>query len=132
MRTKGNTFQRGFTLVEVLAAMLLMAIIIPVAMEGMSVASRAGILGQRKATAMRIAESVLNGLVVEGETQQGSASGTTVEGEINYPWTMKSEAWTEDAMLEMTVTVTFTVQGNNYDVSVSTLIPPASSTGTTL
>ena len=39
----------GFTLAEVLAALLFLAILIPVTMHGVSVASRAGILGQRKA-----------------------------------------------------------------------------------
>jgi hypothetical protein len=106
----------------------MMAIIIPVAMEGMSVASRIGVLGQRKAAAMRVAERVLNELVVENQTQQSSASGTTVDGETSYPWSMRSQTWTEDAMIEMVVTVTFSVQGNEYDVSASTLIAPASST----
>src|SRR5688572_15693618 len=77
---------RAFTLIEVLASLLLMAIIIPVAMEGMSVASRAGILGQRKAAAMRVAERVLNELIVEGETQHASSSGNTLDGDTNYPW----------------------------------------------
>ena len=34
---------RAFTLAEVLAALLFMAIVIPVALHGMSVASRAGV-----------------------------------------------------------------------------------------
>ncbi len=118
----------GFTLVEVLAALLLMAIIIPVAMEGMSVASRVGVLGQRKAVAMRVAERVLNELIVEGQTQQGSASGNTVDGDTSYPWTMRLENWSEDAMMQMTVTVTFTVQANNYEVSTTTLLPSAATT----
>lgn len=101
-----------------------MAIIIPVAMEGMSVSSRIGVLGQRKADAMRVAERVLNELIVEGQTQQTSASGTAFDGTTAYPWTMRSQTWTEDAMLELAVTITFTVQGNEYDVSVSTLIAP--------
>jgi prepilin-type N-terminal cleavage/methylation domain-containing protein len=113
---------RAFTLIEVLASLLLMAIIIPVAMEGMSVASRAGILGQRKAAAMRVAERVLNELIVENETQHGSSSGSTLEGDTNYPWTMRSETWSEGSMLQLTVTVTFTVQGNAYEVSTSTLL----------
>jgi len=113
---------RAFTLIEVLASLLLMAIIIPVAMEGMSVASRAGILGQRKAAAMRVAERVLNELIVEGETQHASSSGNALDGDTNYPWAMRSETWSEDAMLQVTVTVTFTVQGNAYDVSASTLL----------
>jgi hypothetical protein len=36
---------------------------------------------------------------------------------------MRSEAWSEDAMLQLTVTVNFIVRGNTYDVSVSTLLP---------
>jgi type II secretory pathway pseudopilin PulG len=119
----------GFTLAEVLAALLMMAIIIPVAMEGMSVSSRVGVLGQRKAAAMRVAERMLNELIVESQAQQASTSGTALEGETAYPWSMKSQAWSEDAMVELIVTVTFTVQGNDYDVSASTLIAPASSTG---
>ena len=119
----------GFTLAEVLAALLMMAIIIPVAMEGMSVSSRVGVLGQRKAAAMRVAERMLNELIVESQAQQASTSGTALEGETAYPWTMKTQSWSEDAMVELIVTVTFTVQGNDYDVSASTLIAPASSTG---
>jgi prepilin-type N-terminal cleavage/methylation domain-containing protein len=121
----------GFTLVEVLAALLLMAIIIPVAMQGMSTASRAGILGQRKAAAMRVAERVLNELIVEDNTQQATSSGTIVEGSVSYPWSMHSETWSEDAMNLITVSVTFSVQGNNYEVSTSTLLAPPSSTITT-
>lgn len=123
--------QRGFTLVEVLASMLLMAIVIPVAMEGMSVASRVGVLGQRKAAAMRVAERVLNELIVEQQTQQNSSTGTTVDGDTTYPWSMRVENWPEDAMQQLTVTVIFTVQGNNYDVSVTTLLPATGSSGDT-
>ena len=122
---------RGFTLVEVLASLLLMAIVIPVAMEGMSVASRVGILGQRKAAAMRVAERVLNELMVEQQTQQNSSTGSAVDGDTVYPWTMRVENWSEDAMQQMTVTVIFTVQGNNYEVSVTTLLPATAPTDDT-
>jgi prepilin-type N-terminal cleavage/methylation domain-containing protein len=115
--------RRAFTLIEVLASLLLMAIVIPVAMEGMSVASRVGILGQRKAAAMRVAERVLNELMIEQQTQQSSSSGTAVDGDTSYPWTMRVENWPEDAMQQLTVAVTFTVQGNNYEVNLTTLLP---------
>lgn len=115
---------RAFTLIEVLAALLMMAIVIPVAMEGMSVVSRVGVLGQRKAAAMRVAERLLNELVIENQQQpQSSGSGTIADGDTTYPWTMRSEPWSEDAMLQLTVTVNFVVRGNTYEVSVSTLLP---------
>ena len=100
-----------------------MAIVIPVAMDGMSVASRAGILGQRKATAMRVAERMLNELTIEMQTQQSTSSGSVADGDTTYAWTMRTENWPEDAMQQMTVSVTFLVQGNSYEVSVTTLLP---------
>ena len=116
----------GFTLIEVLASLLLMAIIIPVAMEGMSIASRAGVLGQRKAAAMRVAERVLNELIVEGETQSSTSSGNAIDGDTTYPWTFRAESWPEDSMTQLTVTVTFSVQGSQYEISATTLLAPTS------
>lgn len=118
---RARGLRRAFTLAEVLAALLFMAIVIPVAMEAVSVASRAGILGQRKASAIRIAERVLDEMVVTNQAASGASSGTITEGDVSYPWLMTSTAWTEDSMTVVTVKVTFEVQGNKYDVSASTL-----------
>jgi len=123
--------RRGFTLAEVLAALLLMGIIVPVALQGMSVVSRAAVLAQRKAAAMRVAERVLNEhvvLVSQGQATQGAANGVDTDGDASYPWTLQSEAWAEDAMTQMTVHVTFTVRGANYEMSASTLFDPGAST----
>ncbi len=114
----------GFTLAEVLAAMLFMAIVIPVAMHGVSVASRVGVLGQRKAAAMRIAERVLSEQIATGQLANGAGSGTITDGDTTYPWTLTSEPWTEDTMTTATVQVSFDVQGNTYNVTVSTLYDP--------
>jgi type II secretory pathway pseudopilin PulG len=117
----------AFTLAEVLAALLLMAILIPVTMHGVSVASRAGTLGQRKASAMRIAERVLDEQIVTGLVSAGVANGSVVDGDVTYPWTLKSEPWTEDTMTVVTVRVSFEVQGNLFDVAASTLYDPSAS-----
>jgi type II secretory pathway pseudopilin PulG len=124
----------GFTLAEVLAALLFMAILIPVTMHGVSVASRAGILGQRKATAMRIAERVLDEQILSGQMATATPYGSIVEGDINYAWTMKSDPWPEDITIMMnvvTVRVEFDVQGTTFDVAVSTLYDPTVTTTTT-
>lgn len=118
---------RGFTLAEVLAALLLMAILIPVTMHGVTVASRAGMLGQRKTTAIRIAERVLEEQIVSGQMATATPNGTIVEGNVSYPWTMRSDPWAEDNNVTMnivTVRVEFSVQGNTYDVATSTLYDP--------
>ncbi len=106
----------------------MMAIIIPVAMEGMTTASRVGIMGQRKAAAMRVAERLLNETVIENQTAQATSGGNIVDGDTSYAWTMRSEGWSADAMTQLTVTVTFTVQGSSYDVSATTLLAPPAST----
>jgi prepilin-type N-terminal cleavage/methylation domain-containing protein len=114
----------GFTLAEVLAALLLMAILVPVAMHGVSVASRAGTLGQRKATAMRIAERVLDEAILTGRVTSGAANGTIVDGDLSYPWTLKSQPWSEDTMTQVTVRVYFELQGETFDVAATTLYDP--------
>jgi len=131
-RASRSRRRAAFTLVEVLASLLMMAIIIPVAIEGMSVASRVGMLGQRKAAAMRVAERVLNELLVETQIQQASSSGTAYEGDTAYPWVMRTENWPEDSMQQMTVTVSFPVQGALHEISVSTLLPNTAAAEATL
>jgi len=113
----------GFTLAEVLAAMLFMAIVIPVAVQGLHIASRAGVVSERKALATRLAESKLNELIVTHQWQSAFQKGTIQEGLQNYSWQLQSEPWREDgAMRLLTVQVTVPVQGQDYDVHVSTLV----------
>ena len=121
----------GFTLAEVLAALLLMAILIPVTMQGVAVASRAGVLGQRKATAMRIAERVLDEQIITGQVAAATPYGNVIDGDMTYPWTMTSEPWTEDAMTVLTVVVSFDVQGRTFEVAASTLYDPTAVPTTT-
>ena len=117
----------GFTLAEVLAALLLLAIVIPVALQGLRVASMAGEVGQRRMIAARIGNKVLNELKVTGQLQNTGQSGVVQDHGINYRWTVKNQSWTEDTLSQMTLatlTVSFTAQGKNYDVHLSTLVAP--------
>ena len=76
----------AFTLAEVLAAMLFMAIVIPVAVQGLRVASLAGEVGQRKMIATRIGNKVLNELKVMGQLQSTGQSGVVQESGLSYKW----------------------------------------------
>jgi len=112
----------AFTLAEVLAALVFMAIVIPVALEGLQIASRAGMVAERKREAARVAERVLNESIVTTNYVQAVSSGTVLEAEREYRWTLRSEAWTESAMQLLSVEVTFPVQGQDYTVPMSTLV----------
>ena len=128
----GNRNHRAaFTLAEVLAALLFLAIVIPTAVEAVHVASLAGEVAARKSGAVRVAERVLNeSLVTTNWTSQ--QSGTVTEGGVDDQWKLTSQTWPQEALQQVTSQVTFTAQGRNYSVSLSTLAnsqpPPAATT----
>ena len=125
-----NTRRSAFTLVEVLAALVFMAILIPVTMEAVQVANRAGQVGERKAAATRIAERILNEMLVTGQPQQASGRGSIEERDRVYEWTLRSEPWREDQMNLVTVKVTYKVQDKDYDVTLATIYDPTATTVT--
>lgn len=112
----------AFTLAEVLAALVFMAIVIPVAVQGLQIASRAGAVAERKREAARVAERVLNECIVTTNWNQAVQSGTVLEADREYRWTLRTETWTESTMQLLSVEVTFPVQGKDYTVPMSTLV----------
>ena len=54
----------GFTLVEVLAALLFLAIVIPTAVEALHMATLSGEVAARKSVAARVADRILNEAIV--------------------------------------------------------------------
>jgi hypothetical protein len=127
-----NKRRRGrgaFTLAEVLAALLFMAIVIPTAVEALHVASLGGEVAVRKTAAARVADRILNESLVTTNWSNGMQSGTTSEGALDYRWTLTSQNWTEDpAMQVLTAEVTFSAQGKDYAVKLSTLATQPSQT----
>ena len=118
----GKRASAGFTLAEILAALLLLVLVIPAAVQGLRTANMAGQVGERKAVAARIGENVLNEMIVTGQMQNAVQTGTVQEGPLDYEWSAQVEPWNLGEMSLVTVTVTFPVQGHDYDVRLSTLV----------
>ena len=116
------TDKRGFTLAETLAAMLFMAIVIPVAVRGVMLANRAGVVAERKRVAAELADRLLVETIVTQQWMDGSQEGDFGDELPGYRWVLEDETWDEDTMREISVRVLFTVQGTEYDVSLSTLV----------
>ena len=113
---------RAFTLAEVLAALLFLAIVIPTAVEALRVASLGGEVAVRKTAAARVADRILNESLVTTNWSNGTQSGTTGEGALEFKWKLTSQNWTEDpAMQVVTAEVTYSAQGKEYAVKLSTL-----------
>jgi Tfp pilus assembly protein PilV len=116
------THQSAFTLAEVLAALLFLAIVIPAAIEAIHVASLAGEVAARKGSAARIADRVLNESLVMTNWSNGTQNGTATEGGREFRWTLTSAGWPQDsAMSVVTAEVKFSAQGKDYAVKLETL-----------
>jgi len=111
--------ESAFTLAECLAALLFLAIVIPVAIEALHVASLAGEVAARKGEAARVADRVLNESLVE--TNWTSRTGTESEGNDEFHYSLNSQNWPQDSMQLLTAEVTFSAQGHEYSVTMSTL-----------
>ena len=116
----------GFTLAEVLAALLFMAIVIPAAIEGMHIASLAGTVAARKGEAARVAQRLLAENLVTTNWSQSVQSGTVTEGQRQFKWTLHSDPWTRDpnqnVIRQLSVEVKFAAQSRDYSVRMSTLV----------
>jgi len=133
----------GFTLVEVLAALLLMSIALPAIMRGISTASRAADSARHRTEASLLAASKLNELISTGQyLSQTSGDFGTDWPQSQYTWTAQTADWTPTnnnsnvtPTLQQTMTeVDVTVKWGNFDndqVTISTLVYPNNPTSTT-
>jgi hypothetical protein len=133
-------YRAAFTLAEVLAAMLFLAIVIPVAVQALHISTLAGEVAARKGAAARIADRVLNESLVTTNWTGTAQNGTVSEGPIDYQWTLSAQGWPPQqsplnstiSMEMLTAQVMFQAQGKTYAVRLSTLanFPNQLGTGT--
>jgi hypothetical protein len=121
LTSPANPKRAAFTLAEVLAALLFLAIVIPTAVEVLHVASLAGEVAVRKSAAARVADRILNESLVTTNWSNGTQSGTVTEGILDFKWKLTSQNWPEDSMQWLTAEVMFSAQGKEYSVKLSTL-----------
>ena len=142
----GASSSHAFTLVEVMMALLLIGLVIPVVVQGLRVASRAGEVAERKALAIRIADRVLSESILNGQ-YSSSQSGSEKAGPYVFRWSIKDGPWTalstvgssslngpdsinttgvsQTVIHQCSVTVAFDAQGKEYSVQASTLVNTA-------
>ncbi len=128
-------WQAAFTFAEVLAAMVFMAIVIPVAMRGVQIANRAGVAAQRKTLATQLANWQLEEWMGTTNWVNSTAGGTFDRTWLNtgqvpipvkmwgdYRWRLLNQPWSESAgMRLLTVEVTYLVQNQEFTVRLSTV-----------
>jgi type II secretory pathway component PulJ len=116
----------GFTLAEVLAALMFMAIVIPVALEAMHIASGAGENAARRNEAALVAERLLNESIVTGDWSGGIQKGSLRQGMHEFEWALQDESWNEDisqySIHQVSIEVRYWTQGRERSVRLSTLV----------
>jgi prepilin-type N-terminal cleavage/methylation domain-containing protein len=117
-RRRGHS---GFTLVEVLAALLLVGIVLPAIMEGISLSQQAGRIARTSLEATALAEAKLNEIVAGGQWNSGAGSGDFGEDHPGYRWEMQVTDRGNNVS-EVDVRVTWIVRMADRSVMLSTFV----------
>jgi hypothetical protein len=114
---------RAFTFAEILAAMMFLGLVIPVALQAVKISSDAGVVASRKATATQLGDALLNELAITDEWRSGSQSGQFEAPYESYRWQIQSENWDQQGLSQLSLQVEFLVRDQSYDVVLTTLVP---------
>jgi Tfp pilus assembly protein PilV len=114
--------EAGFTFAEVLAAMIFMAILLPVVMQGLVLANRASVTAERKRIAAHLANSMLTELIATDQWRQAGSRGNFAPDHELYEWELIQSGWDQDDMQQLTLVVTYPVQGQSRRVQLTTLV----------
>jgi len=114
----------GFTFIELLATVVLIAIIMPVAMGSIGLCTRLGGQSRRQIEAASLAQTKLTELRVTGDWENGDQRGDFEADWSDYQWQATVTNWTDATMRQLDVTVSWLSQGHERSVTLSTLIYP--------
>jgi general secretion pathway protein I len=118
--TARRTSRGGFTLIEVLVALVLMGIVLPIAMRGATLAMRAASTARHRAEAATLGEAKLTEMVAQGDWQSGNTQGDFAPDFPQYQWQLQSAQRDLD-VTELQLTVTWKERGADRSINVSTL-----------
>lgn len=122
---KTRIARRGMSLIEVLAALVLVGIVLPVAMNGVTVSLRAAQQARREQEAGLLAESRLNEIQALRDTTALSGAGS-FDDYPDYRWEAQT-APADFGLTEVWVRVSWQQRGQERSVQLSTLVYPLSS-----
>lgn len=119
---RGAAHPKAFTLVEVLASFVLIAIIIPVAMKGISLSTTVAANSKQQVEAASLAKTMLAEIMASDEWKTGSSSGDFGPDWPNYRWSIEILDWTETTLNQLDLHVFWDAQGRQQSITLTTLI----------
>lgn len=125
--SSGGPRRVGFTLIEVLATLLLVGVVLPVIVRATGTSAQLGVWSQRSAAAAALADTRLAELIVTGEWEGGDAAGvfdTETYGPDATPfaWSLAVDDWNTTEFTQLTLTVTWENGRRQRDVALTTVV----------
>lgn len=114
----------GFTFIELLATIVLIGIIMPVAMRSIGLCTRLGGHSRRQIEAASLAQTKLTELTSSQDWQTGEKRGDFGTDWPGYQWTLAVSNWTDSIVSQLDLTVTWHSQGKQRSLTLSTLVYP--------
>jgi prepilin-type N-terminal cleavage/methylation domain-containing protein len=118
-------YRQGFTLVELLVTILLIAIVLPTAMRGISLSTRMADYSRRQIEATALAKNRLSELIASREWEKGTLSrGYFGDDFPDYEWSLETTHWEVSPMTQLSVTVYWNLEQpvKDHFVTLSTLV----------
>jgi len=112
---------RGFTFAELLATVVLIAIIMPVAMRTVALCTRLGGLSRKETEAASLARAKLTELIASEDWQSGGQRGDFGSDWPGYQWSTDISSWTDSLVSEVRLTVKWQSQGLDRQITLATL-----------
>jgi general secretion pathway protein I len=117
--------RRGFTLIEVLATLLLMAIVLPAVMEGVSIALANASMARQRTEASTVAQAQMALLLATNQWNGGVLAGDVVSNGATYHWQANVAAWPDDtttvSLMQVDMVVSWTARNAKQSVTLSTI-----------
>jgi prepilin-type N-terminal cleavage/methylation domain-containing protein len=117
----------GFTFIELLATMVLIGLIMPVAMQSIGLCTRVAGLARKQVEAASLAKMKLTELIVTRDWENGNQKGDFGSDWPGYQWKAVITNWTDTLVRQLDLTVSWQSMGQERDVTFSTLVYPEGS-----
>lgn len=122
-RKKKRIDAKGFTLIEVLAALLLIGLVLPAVLKGVSLASILVSDSDRKYEALDLAETKLAEVLLEESWQSSSSQSGRFDDEYeDYEWVMDVSNWTQADVKQVDIFVYWQQRNRQREIHLSTLV----------
>jgi len=126
-RSPRNT---GFTFVEILAAMVFLAILVPAILQALTLANRASEVSQRSAIAAELASNKLSELTLNNAWTTSETRGDFGNDWPGYRYEVSQSTWEADNMTKLAVDVFYPVQGKERSLELTTLVTQSGTSST--